>query len=61
VFGDEPKLHVLAGALVVIGSVLYLLNHQRRSEGWSRRVSVSAPDDLEPSVQAECLKGEKLG
>ena len=56
VFGDEPKLHVLAGALVVIGSVLYLLNHQRRAEGWARAVSVSAPDDLETAAQQECVK-----
>ncbi len=29
VFGDEPKLHVLAGALVVIASVLYLLKSEK--------------------------------
>lgn len=29
IFGDPPKPHVLAGALVVIASVLYLLNAER--------------------------------
>lgn len=29
VFGDEPKVHVLGGALIVIGSVLYLLRSDR--------------------------------
>jgi drug/metabolite transporter (DMT)-like permease len=30
IFGDRPELHMLVGASVVIGSVLYLLNCSRR-------------------------------
>lgn len=53
VFGDEPKLHVLAGALVVIGSVLYLLNHQRRSENRIARLNGIMSKCSEPSAQQE--------
>jgi drug/metabolite transporter (DMT)-like permease len=56
IFGDEPKLHVLAGALVVIGSVLFLLSHQRRTESM-----ISTVRRPEPSVRTERLKGEKIG
>jgi drug/metabolite transporter (DMT)-like permease len=55
IFGDEPKLHVLAGALVVIGSVLFLLSHQRRTESM-----ISTVKKPEPSVQTESLEGEKI-
>jgi drug/metabolite transporter (DMT)-like permease len=61
VFGDEPKLHVLAGALVVIGSVLYLLNHQHRSESLRPKAGAASCGHPEPSLQPECLEGEKLG
>ena len=54
VFGDEPKLHVLAGALVVIGSVLYLLDHQRRSDN-------RLAHRLEPSARRQCAGEKKLG
>jgi drug/metabolite transporter (DMT)-like permease len=56
IFRDEPKLHVLAGAVVVIGSVLSLLNHQRRAESM-----ISTVKRPEPSVRTESLEGEKIG
>jgi drug/metabolite transporter (DMT)-like permease len=61
VFGDEPKLHVLAGALLVIGSVLYLLAYQRRADtrlGSSGQVTA---DRSAPTAQPQCLEGKKLG
>jgi cytochrome c-type biogenesis protein CcmH/NrfF len=61
IFGDEPKLHVLAGALVVIGSVLYLLSHQRRSESAVPKASTKPAAHAEPVTQAKCLEEEKLG
>ncbi|EIM29044.1 DMT family transporter [Microvirga lotononidis] len=54
VFGDEPKLHVVAGALVVIGSVLYLLDHQRRADNRLAR-------RRESLMRQDCLEEKKLG
>ncbi|MGO4524886.1 DMT family transporter [Microvirga sp. 2MCAF35] len=53
VFGDEPKLHVLAGALVVIGSVLYLLDHQRRADNRMIHCDRSLSPCSKPSKQTE--------
>ncbi|UVF19540.1 DMT family transporter [Microvirga terrae] len=61
VFGDEPKPHVLAGAFVVIGSVLYLLAHGRRAENRMAQLRRSGAERVEPSVQPQCLEGKKLG
>jgi drug/metabolite transporter (DMT)-like permease len=61
VFGDEPKLHVLAGALVVIGSVLYLLDHQRRTDNRLTRLRRATAGHSAPSTQPQCLEGKKLG
>jgi drug/metabolite transporter (DMT)-like permease len=61
VFGDEPKPHVLAGALVVIGSVLYLLAHQRRADNRIARSRRAAADQPEPPGQPRYLEEKKLG
>ncbi|MEE1612388.1 DMT family transporter [Microvirga sp. CF3016] len=61
VFGDEPKLHVLAGALLVIGSVLYLLAYQRRADSRLDSLSKVKSDRSAPSAQSQCLEGKKLG
>ncbi|WP_262297049.1 DMT family transporter [Microvirga sesbaniae] len=61
VFGDEPKPHVLAGALVVIGSVLYLLAQGRRAESRMAHLRRSATARPDPSVQPQRLEGKKLG
>ncbi|WP_262271651.1 DMT family transporter [Microvirga yunnanensis] len=61
VFGDEPKPHVLAGALVVIGSVLYLLAQGRRAENRMAHLRRSATARPDPSVQPQRLEGKNLG
>lgn len=54
VFGDEPNLHVLAGALLVIGSVLYLLAYQQKSDNRTAH-------RRQPTEQQQGLKEKKLG
>ena len=61
VFGDEPNLHVLAGAIVVIGSVLYLLASQRQADDWMARSRGTTASPFKPSAQQRHLEEKKLG